>query len=508
MADVELFLQEYLNKVLGEHKYVNPEITIEATSSGGANYTSKLYTAVVREAGKEDLHLFAKVAIAGENMRKDFAEIYETENYAYTKLVKFYETVERECGVPEEDRLVFCKFYGFDPSLYREILVLENLLPQGYGPHDRFHSIDWPYAAAAIRELAKMHALSFAFAKRYPEEFEKTLSTFKGIWETLPFEILEPQRIECAVNVINPKYLDKFMNYMKGGQFPAVNLWKPSRFKAIIHGDYRGNNLLHRVRKAALLEPTMAEVELSLREYINIIAREHKYVNPDITIEGISSEGGNYSSKLYTAVVREAGKEDLHLFAKVAVTGEDLRKHMPDLYTTENYAYTKLIQLYETLEREGGVLEEDRLVFCKFYGFDPSLYREILVLENLLPQGYGPHDRFHSIDWPYAAAAVRELAKMHALSFAFAKRHPEEFEKTFSTLKGIWEALPFEEVEPKNIECAIQVLGSEHRDKFINHVKRREYSVRNFWKPSAFKVIMHGDYRGSNMMKRVRKANY
>ncbi|XP_050550746.1 uncharacterized protein LOC118265721 isoform X7 [Spodoptera frugiperda] len=261
MAHIEESLQNYLNKIAREQKYVNPEITIEEISSGGANYTSKLYTAVVREAGKEDLHLFAKVAIAGENMRKEFAGIYETENYAYTKLIKFYETVERECGVLEEDRLVFCKFYGFDPSLYREILVLENLLPQGYGPHDRFHSIDWPYAAAAVRELAKFHALSFAFAKRHPEEFEKTLSTLKGIWETLPFEILEPQRIECAVNVLNPKILDKFMNYMKGGQFPVVNLWKPSRFKAIIHGDYRGNNLLHRVRKDGTVDIKIVDLQ-------------------------------------------------------------------------------------------------------------------------------------------------------------------------------------------------------------------------------------------------------
>ncbi|XP_050550747.1 uncharacterized protein LOC118265721 isoform X8 [Spodoptera frugiperda] len=261
MAHIEESLQNYLNKIAREQKYVNPEITIEEISSGGANYTSKLYTAVVREAGKEDLHLFAKVAVLGESMREVLPNMYTTEQYMYTTLAKWYERMEQESGVKEEDRLLFCKFYGFDPSLYREILVLENLLPQGYGPHDRFHSIDWPYAAAAVRELAKFHALSFAFAKRHPEEFEKTLSTLKGIWETLPFEILEPQRIECAVNVLNPKILDKFMNYMKGGQFPVVNLWKPSRFKAIIHGDYRGNNLLHRVRKDGTVDIKIVDLQ-------------------------------------------------------------------------------------------------------------------------------------------------------------------------------------------------------------------------------------------------------
>uniref|UniRef100_A0A2H1V9J7 SFRICE_008178 n=1 Tax=Spodoptera frugiperda TaxID=7108 RepID=A0A2H1V9J7_SPOFR len=252
MADVQLSLRENLNKIAREHKYVNPEITIEEISSGGANYTSKLYTAVVREAGKEDLHLFAKVAVVNESLRQLLPDLYTTENYAYTKLTKLFENLERESGVPEEDRLVFCKFYGFDPSLYREILVLENLLPQGYGPHDRFHSIDWPYAAAAVRDLAKMHALSFAFAKRHPEEFEKTLSTLKGIWETWSWDQLEPYRIQAAVKVLNPKHLDIFTKCMKTNQFPVLNLWKYNTFRVIMHGDYRVDNLLHRVREVSL----------------------------------------------------------------------------------------------------------------------------------------------------------------------------------------------------------------------------------------------------------------
>ncbi|KAH9639060.1 hypothetical protein HF086_003591 [Spodoptera exigua] len=249
MADVEHSLREYLNKIAREHNYVNPEITIEEISSGGANYTSKLFTAVVRQAGKEDLHLFAKVAVICESMRNCLPDIYKTENYAYTKLKKKYETLEQESGVLEEGKLIFCKFYGFNPSLNRETLVLENLLPQGYGPHDRFHSIDWPYAAAAIRELAKMHALSFAFAKRYPEEFEKTFSCLKGIWLTLPFDQVMPNRIEVAVKVLNPKHLEVFTKCLKRNQFSIMNLWKYGAFRVIIHGDYRGNNLLHRVRQ-------------------------------------------------------------------------------------------------------------------------------------------------------------------------------------------------------------------------------------------------------------------
>ncbi|XP_050550745.1 uncharacterized protein LOC118265721 isoform X3 [Spodoptera frugiperda] len=263
MAHIEESLQNYLNKIAREQKYVNPEITIEEISSGGANYTSKLYTAVVREAGKEDLHLFAKVAVLGESMREVLPNMYTTEQYMYTTLAKWYERMEQESGVKEEDRLLFCKFYGFDPSLYREILVLENLLPQGYGPHDRFHSIDWPYAAAAVRELAKMHALSFAFAKKHPEEFEKAMKNISLDWPEEIMETMIRQAVPSAVKVVSPEHKEAFVKFMDESlKTTYFDILKPVNSKlAIIHRDYRGNNLLHRRREDGTVDIKIVDLQ-------------------------------------------------------------------------------------------------------------------------------------------------------------------------------------------------------------------------------------------------------
>ncbi|KAI5631191.1 ecdysteroid kinase domain-containing protein [Phthorimaea operculella] len=38
--------------------------------------------------------------------------------------------------------------------------------------HDRREPVSWEYAASAIENLAKIHALSFAYQKEIPEEFE------------------------------------------------------------------------------------------------------------------------------------------------------------------------------------------------------------------------------------------------------------------------------------------------------------------------------------------------
>ena len=79
-------------------------------------------------------------------------------------------------------------------------------------------------------------------------------------------------------------------------------------------------------------------------------------------------------------------------------------------------------------------LREHRLHFTKCYGFEAGTNQEILILENLLTLGYCPQDRFHSYDWQYAYSAVKDMAEMHALSFAFNKKDPEEFEKILAFL--------------------------------------------------------------------------
>ncbi|KAF9799758.1 hypothetical protein SFRURICE_005051 [Spodoptera frugiperda] len=483
MALIEESLRNYLDKIAGELKYVNPDITINEISSGGANYTSKLYTAVVREAGKEDLHLFAKVAVLGESMREVLPNMYTTEQYMYTTLAKWYERMEQESGVKEEDRLLFCKFYGFDPSPNREILVLENLLLQGYGPHDRFHSVDWPYAAAAVRDLAKMHALSFAFAKKYPEEFEKAVKIVSSVWDNDVMKSSMQRNVDTALNVVSPEHKDALARFMdKTMKLTLEEMIGPVGSRTvIIHRDYRGNNLLHR--------------------------RREKYVNPEITIEEISSGGANYTSKLYTAVVREADKEDMHLFAKVAVISESMRSMVPNVFLLEQYTYTELAKWFETIEKESGVPEEDRLVFCKFYGLDATLYKEIMVLENLLPQGYGPHDRFHSIDWPYAAAAVRDLAKFHALSFAFAKKHPEEFEKAMKNISLDWPEEIMETMIRQAVPSAVKVVSPEHKEAFVKFMEESlKTTYFDILKPVNSKLaIIHRDYRGNNLLHRRRE---
>uniref|UniRef100_A0A2A4JJH8 CHK kinase-like domain-containing protein n=1 Tax=Heliothis virescens TaxID=7102 RepID=A0A2A4JJH8_HELVI len=245
-------LRKLLNNIADEHNYKNPEIIINNISSGGANYSSKLYTATIKEKNKEDLNLFGKVAAVGGQLRnKADADVYDTEKFAYTKLMKIYAALEEKHGVPEEHRLPVVKFYGFDDSAQnQETMVLENLLVQGYEPFDRFKSYDWEYASAAVTECAKFHALSFAFQKDDPEEFQKTLGRPKPNWVDMGIEALLKKATSVALKVVRPEHkrsLEKFMS--RDIQELFLDFYNPIRATVIIHGDYRGSNLMHRVRK-------------------------------------------------------------------------------------------------------------------------------------------------------------------------------------------------------------------------------------------------------------------
>ncbi|KAH9639057.1 hypothetical protein HF086_003588 [Spodoptera exigua] len=157
MEDCKQSFKDLLHTIAKEQKFVDYSLDIKEISSGGANYTSKLFSVTVTE-GTNTLRLFCKVAAIGDKMRSQLDKIYTTEHFFYTKLAKMYRNIEDQCEIPDELKLNLSKYYGSIIQLNEESMVLEDLVAAGYDTYDRFKSIDWPYAQAAVRELAKFHA--------------------------------------------------------------------------------------------------------------------------------------------------------------------------------------------------------------------------------------------------------------------------------------------------------------------------------------------------------------
>ncbi|CAH2041959.1 unnamed protein product, partial [Iphiclides podalirius] len=222
----------------------------------------------------------------------------------------------------------------------------------------------------------------------------------------------------------------------------------------------------------------------------------------DLKVERFDSGGANYTSILYRVIVTTAGDE-LRLFAKVASFGEMTRDHVQAdwIYYTERYVYTKLAKVYDDIQRRYAVPLEHRFVFPKFFGCSMEQGSETVVTEDLCARGYSSYDRFRPMDWEYASTSMKTLARFHALSFAYEKEQPEEFKRVAKEMESKMntEAENLKELWVKLVENSVAVIEEEKRER-VRKIMYDENTMNDYAKPVKKVVLVHGDYRLSNLL--------
>ncbi|CAG5019955.1 unnamed protein product [Parnassius apollo] len=264
MSDAQQLLRCLLDTIATENDYKDYETKLQLFSTGGANYTSQLHHITLSAPEKDDLKLFAKLAIVNENIRAQArSEIFETEMFFYSELLKQFQDMENQHNVPSEHRLATAKYYGCNREYLKEILILEDLSSQGFDTLDRLKSFDWNYASKSVTELSKLHALSIAYSKEHPEEFDALYTKFKLRTVDNPKNkhIMEGI-IRMAMEVIKEENKAKvlaFLQKFKNNEFNKLLM--PSRRPIIAHGDFRHSNLMHRTREDGQLEVVIVDYQ-------------------------------------------------------------------------------------------------------------------------------------------------------------------------------------------------------------------------------------------------------
>ncbi|XP_022837605.1 uncharacterized oxidoreductase dhs-27-like isoform X2 [Spodoptera litura] len=251
----------------------------------------------------------------------------------------------------------------------------------------------------------------------------------------------------------------------------------------------------------------MSDVEQTLRGVLDKVVAKLQLPRANISIKNLTSGGANYTSALYSVTITAPDQADLKLFAKVADVNVKLRKQMNIelLYSTEQIFYNHLVGVYEKLQDKYCISPEHRFVFPKFYGGDETLGQETVVMQDMTSSGYSPYSRFESIDWEHAAVAVEDLARMHALSFAYQKDDPENFTKDTDRLRFVRDKIDFANLKKtwsQIGESALQIVKEEHKDKLrkiISDCSTQDVFYK-FRGPLSTIVLCHGDYRVSNLM--------
>ncbi|XP_013192452.2 uncharacterized protein LOC106136448 [Amyelois transitella] len=247
----EKVFRDLLEEIAKEQNYKEYSLEVSPIFTGGANYSSLLFGGTISAPNKESLKVFGKVAAMNPSLRDEMASsaLFDIERIVYEELVKIYEKIEKKHGIPEEDRLVFCKFYGSSSGVNQETIILEDLTANGYTLHDRMKSVDWPYASKAVEVLAKFHALSMCYEEEYPDSFERHGKHFATILKNIPdfFNKAFKMTFPHSLAVVKEENKERFKAFFTDeDKIDFCQFFKPVRKPVLIHGDYRPSNLMHR----------------------------------------------------------------------------------------------------------------------------------------------------------------------------------------------------------------------------------------------------------------------
>lgn len=256
MVERTSLLQDLLKNIAVEQRYDKPTIEIKSISNDSRNYTSALFEIKILSAERQELNLFGKMIILNQLLAK-YTLFFQRECHVYIEILRNFERIQDKNNIRGYDRLIFPKLYGYNGKFKENVIIFDDLKTSGFLQLDRQKAVDWNYASKAIEELAKFHALSFAFGLENPEEYRRML-------EEVPYLVAEDEQSKdlvtnmfaSAVNVAKTEYKEKLM--MIGARLGSVEsvaleFYSPLRRPVIAHGDYRVSNLMHKVCHVSFL---------------------------------------------------------------------------------------------------------------------------------------------------------------------------------------------------------------------------------------------------------------
>ncbi|XP_047990008.1 uncharacterized protein LOC125229244 [Leguminivora glycinivorella] len=244
----------------------------------------------------------------------------------------------------------------------------------------------------------------------------------------------------------------------------------------------------------------MASME-QLRGILHDIAKKENYISHKIDIKPITSEGANFTADLYIGTISEPLKPDIHIFAKAANLTEDARKNnefFSRIYKIEALFYSEIAESFGRIYDKNQVAIGDRLNIPTYYSHNLLPYQEILVLENLEASGYQTFDRMKTFDWEYAAVAVTQMAKFHALGLSYRQEFGNESrDLIFDMSKDQDEMNKFTQ---QAVKSSCECLNEDYKQRLINFFSSKESMPNGMMKDKT--MLIHGDFRPSNLMHR------
>lgn len=205
---------------------------------------------------KQDaLYLICKSPPSSEFWKKklNISSLFEREIYMYTKVLPAFVRFQRERGLSEtESFLAFPKVYMCEVSEETDsyILIMEDVRVNNFVMWPKEELISLDHELLILREMAKLHAISFAMKDQQPNEFDD----FKKLHDVHYKAVIDSRKkwfvtlIDRVINGLDrldhKNHMEKFReNCAKKMEYLLLELPR-TETSVILHGDCWNNNFL------------------------------------------------------------------------------------------------------------------------------------------------------------------------------------------------------------------------------------------------------------------------
>ncbi|KAJ8713719.1 hypothetical protein PYW07_014089 [Mythimna separata] len=249
------------------------------------------------------------------------------------------------------------------------------------------------------------------------------------------------------------------------------------------------------------------DISHKLDQSIDNIIEKAGFIKYNIEKKSVCTNGGNYLGLLYEIDIKgktKAGDKELNLFVKSVIPGEsDLQIiNVSDIYKIELFTYKELAKIFEELQEEAKVPEDERFKMVKSY--DAS-NREVIIMENVSKKGFITGHRMDVVSLKFAEMAMKELAKFHAFSFVLKKTHPDFFENHIKTIKMPYHCgEQFHEFVDSITKIAMNNINEDVKarvEKFCEGIANK--FERHYNDDKVKHCLCHGDYRPNNILMKI-----
>lgn len=244
----------HIHEIAKREGFVEYKFETKAGSNDGDNFLG-IMTAITLRGTKigqitiEELHLLCKTPQAiGKN------RLFRREIYVYSKLLPAFVEFQRDHGLSDTDRfLLFPKVYACEANETNGtyILIMQDLRAEHFKMWPREDTLPLDHQLFILRELGKLHGISFAMKAQRPQQFDQFKCLRDESFEDdlrLKAGTFIKMEIERAVNALNDVRHKRMMERFQCTYPKMVHEYilgeMSDEFAVITHSDCWCNNFL------------------------------------------------------------------------------------------------------------------------------------------------------------------------------------------------------------------------------------------------------------------------